>query len=378
MALAGRSSRSGGGRRLLIAALVVTILVVLLDASLKSRSPAAVETLSAQSWLDRALPVVRASSTDGAELATLRSSGLGQPAARITGTLDAIAADAAAGYRAVVAIGSPPAAGGAPGLLQAALLVRSKAAATLAGAVTTALSAPAPPSGPSDPAVSAAAGAYSQLQVGDQAYALFASSLPKAVLGAPLPPSTWVTDATADTAPALQVWLAALRSGTSLAPTHQLAIESVSTTPPPVGLAGAVQDIPPTRNLTVTVVVADTGNQPEAHLTVTAAVTPAASGTAPSVRDFTSLTPGTATTVTLGPLLPPSGTPATLTVTVTPPAGSPTAPVTSTLQIEVAAPPPPTTTTTLAPAPGTAAGTATPTGASGSRSTTTSTTRRRG
>ena len=88
--------------------------------------------------------------------------------------------------------------------------------------------------------------------------------------------------------------------------------------------------LPNSSTLAVTVVVADTGNQPEKDLTVTAAI--ATTGTSSSVRDFIDLTPGQARTVSqMGPLNPPQGVPVTLTVSVKPAAGSDTPPVSKSL-----------------------------------------------
>lgn len=331
---------------MLIVVLILTIVVVVIDASLKSRSPAPAQTLSAQAWVDRVLPVVATSTSEGAQLQHLRTDGLGTPATQISAELRAVSAGAAAAYRQVAGLGEPTAAGGAPGLLEAALLVRAQAAAAVASAYGAALSSPSPPASASDPAVQALAAAGTKLVVGDQAYQLFAADLPRS-LGVAMPPSVWAPDPSLYQAPSLQVFLVALRNGTNLQPVHQVAVEAVSTAPPPVGVASGIQDIPPTRYLTVTVVVADTGNQPERDLTVTAALTPVAAGAAPSVRAFVSLAPGTAQATTIGPLAPAPGVPATLTVTVTPPAGSPTPVATTTLQVEVGAAPPPSTTTTV-------------------------------
>lgn len=368
MALAGRSSRSGGGRRLLIVVLLLTIVVVVIDASLKSRAPAPVQTLDGQMWVDRVLPVIADSTAQGEEIARIRANGLGLGAVSIRDELDRIAQSAKRDYQSVVTLRAPAGVSGASGLLQACLLVRSQAARSLAGAMVAALSG-APPTSSGDPNVAAVAAAGRDFQIADQAYKLFASNVP-ASLGVTVPPSTWVSDGSAYDPGALQVYLVALRNASSLAPVHQLTIQAVSTNPPPVGTAGSVQQIPPTKGIAITIVVADTGNQPEANLTVTATITPPAAGQASSVRDFMSLTPGTSKASTIGPLVPPSGSPSVLTVTVTPPPGSPTAAVTSTIQLEVAAPPPPSTTTTTST---TVPGSPTTTGSSSASSTTSTT-----
>lgn len=344
MAWAGRSSRSGGGRRLLVVALVVTMLVVLLDASLKSRSPAPAQVLSAQTWIDRVLPVIGDSTARGRQLDAVRTAGLRMPAASVRSQLQQVASSAAADERAVAALRSPVAAGAAPGLLRAALAVRARASASMARAVTSVL-AGAPPALVSDPSVQAMVAAGSDLAVADRAYALFSASLPPS-LGVSAPPSAWLSGTGLYDPLPVQTFLVALRNATNLLPVHQLAVQAVTTTPPPVGAVASVQQVPPTPTLTVTAVVADTGNQPESDLTVTATLTPATAGTGGIVRATASLLPGTSSAVTLGPLVPIPGTPATLSVTVAGPPGSVTPPATTTLVIEVAPPPPPPTTTT--------------------------------
>ena len=318
--------------------------MVIIDASLKSRSPAPAATLSGQAWVDQVLPVIGASTAEGQEITHIRTSGLGMQATQISGQLDQAAAGAERNYTSVAALKPPASAGGAPGLLEACLLVRARAATAAASAMTAVLSGP-PPASASDPNVQALATAAQDFAVSDRAYQLFASNLPKS-LGVTMPASTWVPDPGVWDPAGLQVYLVALRNGTSLTPIHQLTIQAVSTNPPPVGTVNGVQQMAPTKGLTVTIVIANTGNQPEGNLTITAAVAPAAANQTSQVRDFASLAPGTSHATTIGPVVPVSGAPSTLTVTVTPPAGSATPPATRTLQIEVAAPPPPPTTTT--------------------------------
>ncbi len=322
----------------------MTIVVVVIDASLKSRSPAPAETLSGQAWIDQVLPIIARSSTEGREITQLRTAGLGMSASTISAELDQITQAAQANYTAVLDLKAPASAGGAPGLLEASLLVRSQAAKAATAALDAVLTG-APPASPADPKVQALATAGEDFSVSDRAYQLFATNLP-ASLGVSMPPSVWVADPSIWTAAGLQVFLVALRNGTSLTPVHQVTIEAVSTDPPPVATTANVQRFAPTQGFTVTIVVADTGNQPEDNLTISAAVAPAAAGQASRVRDFTSLTPGSSYATTIGPIGPASGAPSTLTVTVTPPAGSSLPVATKTLAIEVAAPPPPTTTTT--------------------------------
>jgi hypothetical protein len=195
------------------------------------------------------------------------------------------------------------------------------------------------------PAVAAIQTAGDRMQVGDQAYLLFSSTMP-AQLGIKLPPSVWLNNLAPYQPQTVQVFLASLQSAVDTAPVHRVRIYSLSTTPNPVSTQGSTQILPDAASLDVTIVVANTGNQPESNLTVTAAISPTGRG-ASSVRDFLNLQPGQAhAIVDLGPLGPPQGVPMTLTVTVAPAPGSVTPVATLSLLLEMPAPPPPSTTTT--------------------------------
>ena len=177
--------------------------------------------------------------------------------------------------------------------------------------------------------------AGNDIQISDRAYQLFLNNLPK--LGVALPASAWGTNATPYQPDAAQLFLTSLQNNLQATPIHQLEIYSVALTPAPVSLQGQTQVLPASSALGVTVVVADTGNQPEQGATVTAAI--AAGGSSSSVRDFVDLTPGQARTISeMGPLNPPQGVPVTLTVTVTPASGSAVTAATKALTFVMPAP----------------------------------------
>jgi hypothetical protein len=360
MALASRSARrSGAGRRWLLIAIVITLLVLLIDAALRARSPGPGQQLAAGAWVDRVLPIVSASTAEGNQISAIWTNGIHTPPAALTSQLNQIAADSAHNYQQLVALRPPANLAGAAGLLEASLLTRSQAASTLrsallpvlqgggssgtsttattattttattataatATATTTATSATVsstPPTttvGP-DPVVTAIQAAGDDMQIGDRAYQLFLHDLPK--LGVTIPASAWASNPAPYQTDAAQLFLTTLRNNLSASPVHQLEIYSILLTPAPVALQGKTQVLPNSSTLGVTVVVADTGNQPEKDLTVTAAIS--AAGSSSSVRDFVDLVAGQARTITqMGPLNPPQGLPVALTVTVTPLAGS--------------------------------------------------------
>jgi hypothetical protein len=358
MALASRSARrSGAGRRWLVVAIVITLLVLLIDASLRSRSPGPGQQLAAGSWIDRVLPIVSASTAEGNQLAGIWTSGVQTSATSLSYQLNQIAGQSAHDYQQLVALPPPTSAAGAAGLLEACLLTRSQAASTLraaflpmlggsgAGGASSGSTTTAATSAGVDPAVKAIQAAGNDIQISDRAYQLFVHNLPK--VGVTLPPSAWGSNATPYQPDAAQLFVTSLQNNLRATPVHQLEIYSVALTPAPVSLKGQTQVLPGATTLGVTVVVADTGNQPEKGLTVTAAI--AAGGTSSSVRDFLDLTAGQARTISeMGPLNPPQGVPVTLTVTVTPVAGSAATAVTKTLTFVMAAPSPSSTSTTPA------------------------------
>jgi hypothetical protein len=359
MALPGRSGRrSGAGFRWIAAGVVITLLVLLIDASINSRSPGPTRTLQAGVWVDRVLPVIAASNEEGLVLASTWANGLKMPASEVSSQVGTIATQAAHNYSLVSQLRPPDQLGGPAGLLEAALLARSKAAAELQtafistlgaaavapGTKTTAASVPAA----TDPAtvVADVTAAGSEIQVGDQAYQLFLSFLP-ASLGVKLPSSTWGANPAPYAPQTAQVFLASLQSSAVTTPVNQVKIYGVTLDPAPVSTSGPVEILPAASAITVTIVVADTGNQPAANLTVTASISPAGPAGSSSVRSFVNLAVGQAYTIdALGPLNPPQGSPVTMTVTVTPAAGAPLPPVSRQLVFQMPAPP---TTTTTAP-----------------------------
>jgi hypothetical protein len=226
--------------------------------------------------------------------------------------MDRLVTDAKATLAAVEGLTPPTSLRVAHAYLLTAISVRAKAAVDAQTALTAALA-----EGPPDPAVQGLVSVGQDIELSDRAYGLFTSSLtvPPTV---PLPAATWVSDPTGWAEPQLAVFVATLRSSTSLTPVHDLAVVTFTTDPPPVGLDNADEVIPPTKGLQIPVVVADVGNLPERHVTVTATLYTNGANTTETVRDFVDLVPGQQIAVTMGSLHPVSGTTGTLTVSVLP------------------------------------------------------------
>lgn len=342
MALAGRSPRRDGGRRLLVAGIILTLFVVIIDASLKSRSPGVAPRLSAAAWVDRVLPIIQASSTEGRMIANIRSSGSGMAPSSITSQLNQVAAGARRTYQAAAALNPPAQLSAAGGLLDACLLVRSQAAGEMAQAVgrelasgsglpsTTAPtiaigSAPPTPSSSltadagsgTDPQIKALGAAGRDFEIADRAYRLFAQRLPS--VGVKAPTSTWVDDPSQYSSSNLEVFAADLRSaGTGSGPgsssDHQITIPMVTLNPGPLNVQGGVEILVATKAVSISAVVSNNGTQTEGTLAVIATINPSAGNAV--FKQIISLPPGAAYNTPLGPLNPKPGAVTTLTIAV--------------------------------------------------------------
>lgn len=346
MALAGRSIRRGSaGFRWLAIAVAVTVLVLLIDAALKSRSSQPAQSLAAGSWIDHVLPVISSSTAEAPTVTSIWTGGLKTPPHDLALQVDQVAAQASSNYQAVAKLRPPQQLSGPAGLLEAALLARSEAAAALRQAILSTLGASAlvqVPHASASP-VTLISKAGQDIQVGDQAYQLFLSTFPSST-GVTMPPSAWAPDMTPYQPSSAQVFLSSLQSAAVTTPVHRVQIYSAVPSPGPVARSGSTLIIPDAQAITLTIVVANTGNQVEDNLTVIASISPVGSGTS-TVRDFVNLQPGQAYTIAgLGPLNPPKGVPVTLTITLSGPTGSVTPPATSTETFQMPAPPASTTT----------------------------------
>jgi hypothetical protein len=194
-------------------------------------------------------------------------------------------------------------------LLVAALDMRVVATKALGQAIGTALS-----SQPLDAGVQALANVGLDLEAADRAYSLFQQAMPP--VSPSLPDSRWVPDNAAYGATSLSIFVATLRSEGALSAVHDVSVVVVTTNPLPVNLQNGVEVLPIAKSLSLQIVVADTGNQPEKNLTVSATIAPALFGPTQMVRDFVDLVPGQTRTVSLGGLRVAAGQVTTLTVKI--------------------------------------------------------------
>lgn len=306
--------RRAASQRWLLVPLALTLLVVLADAAMHARSNSAAVALSADQWVDRALPHIADSSAEGLEVAKVSSGRLTDGPAVAVEELSRVASQARGTYRFIADLTPPNSLLAEAGLLDACLASRENGAQQVAAAAALVLDRG---KGSAREAVDRLMGAAQDFQVSDSAYEIFARDMPKA--GFTVPRSAWASPSYNDKA--FTTFTLRLAVGGKRLPRHQLAIDAITTFPGALSVQGKVQVLPPASTLSVTVVVADSGALAERGVTVKASVSPS-SRTGPRWRSATvDVEPGLARSVVLTGLAMELSTPTTLAVTVTPARG---------------------------------------------------------
>jgi hypothetical protein len=312
MVLAGRSSRRGRkGQWWLLAGLIATLIVLLVNASVRARDPGPQRTLAADTWVDRVLPVIGDSTSQGIQLNQLRANGSGMTANELNAQYQQVANAANQSLATVEGLQPPSEMDVANGYLTACLQTRAQAANAMWQAVHQYLSAPAGTSPAS--AASTIVNAASQFGVSNQAYQLFVRAVPR--LNVTLPASSWDPMPAAYTTPAVTTFLTSVHQTSGLTSAPDLAVLTVATNPPAVGLNGTTQLLAPDPSITVVASVANQGNVVENAVPVTASLNAVASPPS-SVSQPVTLQPGQKASVMLGPLRPPVGPVVNLTVSM--------------------------------------------------------------
>ena len=184
----GRPKARGGSQRWLVVPLVLTLAVLLVDASMHARRQQPEATLDSQAWVDKVLPRSPSRVLRAVELAQVSSGPVatgGVPGSRQPNCRDR----RWLGYRPTKRSSPTPApseVAPAAGLLQACLAARQ----ARRGRDGVCRPAPAGRGRPSS-AVTQMMSAVSDFRVGDSAYQLFTTDLPK--LGVTMPASVWAT-----------------------------------------------------------------------------------------------------------------------------------------------------------------------------------------
>jgi hypothetical protein len=203
-------------------------------------------------------------------------------------------------------------------LIVATLAMRVHATATVKDALGLALGTD--PAG-AGAAMSALVAAGRDMAAADRSYEVFLEGLPKAegVETDVMPPSKWIKEAHSWDEAELTVFVNSLRSSSTLAAVHDVAVVLVSTEPAAVGQENDAAVLPLLKALRLQIVVANAGNERERRVPVVATVTPPPGmGDPDTARDFVDLAPGQRLALTLGGLRVVVGGPSTLSVTIGP------------------------------------------------------------
>ena len=297
---------------LVIVGLVVAVVVIVVLALPGSQS-----SPDQQSYLDIVRPQLQLSADQGAVVRDVRANAASLDRTTLSQRLNDLVGASAGVQRQVALIGSPGSLGSAGGHLSQALKMRSQATVSLRDGLQAALSG-----APSDQAQTQLARAGQELIAADGLYGSFLRALSRSQAASiSVPEYRWVLNQADWAAPALSLYVLGLRLSPSLAVRHDVALVLVSTQPAPTSYMGTVAVLGLTRQLSVGVVVANTGNATEHGVPV---VVTLAGGQTQSVRTVVDLDPGQRRAVDLGGLSLSPRTLYVLTVTVGPLNGDPT------------------------------------------------------
>ena len=301
---------------------LLSLVVLLVNAAVSARSKGPSQRLAELAYLDEVRPSVERSTELGAALRQVRTdaSKLGRDG--VNRRLDRVQETAESALRAVRGTEPPATLETQHSLLVATLAVRARATTTVRSALVQALGTEPPAA-----AIDALVGAGQDIAAADRTYDVFLSGMPKAE-GAEtgvMPPSRWAENEFEWDRAELTVFVNSLRSSSTLAPVHELALILVTTDPSPVGSEAGSLVLPGLSTLRLQIVVANSGNETEKRVPVVATVTPApGAGDPDTARDFVDLLPGQRQALTLGGLRVPPGGPSTLSVTIGPVEGETT------------------------------------------------------
>jgi hypothetical protein len=277
-------------RVLVILGLVVAVILIVVLALPGSRS-----NPDQQSYLDIVRPQLLLSSQQGAAVRDIRANAPAFDRTTLFQRVNDLAGATAGVQQQVAAVGPPGSLGSSGGDLDQALKMRAQGVASLRDGLQTALSGV-----PGDRPQTQLARAGQELSAADGLYGSFLRALPRSQAASiAVPQYRWVLNQ-ADWAPSsLNLYVLGLRLSSSLAVHHGVGLVLVSTVPAPTSYNGPVAVLGLARQLTVRVVVANTGNATEHAVPVVATL---ASAQTQSVRTVVDIDPGQRRAIDLGGL----------------------------------------------------------------------------
>jgi hypothetical protein len=277
-------------RVLVILGLVVAAAVIVVLALPGSQS-----SPDQQSYLDIVRPQLLLSSQQGAVVGDIRANAASFDRTTLFQRVNDLASATASVQQQVALVGPPGSLGSAGGDLNQALKMRAQAVASLRDGLQTALSG-----APSGQVETRLARAGQELGAADGLYGSFLRALPRSQAASiTVPQYRWVLNQADWARPSLSLYVLSLRLSPSLAVHHDVGLVLVSTQPAPTSYNGPVAVLGLARQLTVTVVVANTGNATEHAVPVVATL---ASTQTQSARAVVDIDPGQRRAVDLGGL----------------------------------------------------------------------------
>ena len=297
---------------LVIAGLVVAVLVIVVLALPGSDSGS-----DQQSYLDIVRPQLQLSAQQGAVVRDIRANARSLDRLTLVQRVNDLVGAAAGVQRQVAPVSPPGSLGSAGSLLEQAMNTRAQGTASLRDGLRASLSG-----GSADQAVGLLSHAGQQLVAADGLYGRFLRALSRSQAASiSVPQYRWVVNPADWERGSLVLFVLGLRLSPSLALRHDVGLVLVSTQPSPTSYQGTIAVLGLARQLTVSVVVANTGNATEHEVPVVATVS---GGQPQSARTVVNLEPGQRQALDLGGLSLGPRTLYVLTVTVGPVSGDPT------------------------------------------------------
>src|SRR5258708_2732630 len=127
-------------RRWVVLGMVATLIVLAVNAAMSARSPAPARELAQQSYLDRLLPIIQASTQEGMDIAAVRTQALSLGVTTMGNRLQAAATGAAQTLAQVRRLTPPASLQTGHELLVAVLVIRADGAEALRQAIAGAVS----------------------------------------------------------------------------------------------------------------------------------------------------------------------------------------------------------------------------------------------
>jgi hypothetical protein len=278
--------------------------------------------LAQRSYLDQVVPALERSNQQIADVADLRNRGSALGAESVTQLLTRVQAESRGALDAVASLEPPEQLRTANALLVASLTLRSRAAETLETGYSTALSASATDA---SEAVALFQSAGADLLAADRTYAAFVQAVTAAQVqldtNVALPEPLTTFDSLTWDPLILEAYVDSIRAAGSSASQVDAAVVLFTTSPGVLRVQDGVSVLPPGEELSLAIVVANTGNSAFKGATVQVTLTPNDGSPVIDRRDFVDLESGERRTVKLGGIAVPTNVASTLTVEILPVAG---------------------------------------------------------